>query len=156
MGYIVVEFPQSQILDSKEGFFENCELLNSDVALNIYGGSAYLVDEDWYRDVLAGNVADAEYTEEEMEEKLVVNYSFPEDDEDDDEDDWEDDIAEFNEGDLVKWNDPAINDFEPEEREIQRNRIYSVVKIINEDMVLIADEWGEGEVFVDELELVKQ
>jgi hypothetical protein len=65
-------------------------------------------------------------------------------------------MAEINKGDLVKWNDPAINDFEPEEREIQRNRIYSVVEFINEDMVLIADEWGEGEVFVDELELVEQ
>ena len=65
-------------------------------------------------------------------------------------------MAEINKGDLVKWNDPAINDFVPEEREIQRNRIYSVVEFINEDMVLIADEWGEGEVFVDELELVEQ
>lgn len=65
-------------------------------------------------------------------------------------------MVEINKGDLVKWNDPAINDFAPEEREIQRNRIYSVVEFINEDMVLIADEWGEGEVFVDELELVEQ
>lgn len=89
MGYIVVEFPHSQILDTKEGFFDNCELLNSDLALEIYGGSAYLVDEDWYRDVLAGKVEDVEYTEEEMEENLIVNYDFPE--EQDDDDDWEDD-----------------------------------------------------------------
>ena len=57
---------------------------------------------------------------------------------------------------LVKWNDPAIDDFSEGEQEIQRNREFVIVDIINEDMVLIADEYGEGEVFVDELELIKK
>ena len=57
---------------------------------------------------------------------------------------------------LVKWNDPAIDDFSEGEQEIQRNREFVIVDIINEDMVLIADEYGEAEVFVDELELIKK
>ena len=63
--------------------------------------------------------------------------------------------ADIEVGSSVKWNDPAINDFAPEEREMQRNRIFKVVEFINEDMVLIADEFGESEVFVGELELVE-
>ena len=62
------------------------------------------------------------------------------------------DYLELEEGMLVKWNDPAIDDFSEGEQEIQRNREFVIVDIINEDMVLIADEYGEGEVFVDELE----
>ena len=61
---------------------------------------------------------------------------------------------EIEAGSSVKWNDPAIDDFAPEERDMQRSRIFQVVDIINEDMVLIADEFGEAEVFVGELELV--
>lgn len=61
---------------------------------------------------------------------------------------------EFEIGMLVKWNDPAINDFSPVAREIQRNREFEIIDIINDDMVLIADEYGEGEVFVGELELI--
>jgi hypothetical protein len=59
----------------------------------------------------------------------------------------------FNVGDKVKWNDPAIVEFDPTERYIQQNRVFEVIEYINEDMVLIADEWGEGEVFENELEL---
>ena len=66
------------------------------------------------------------------------------------------DYLELEEGMLVKWNDPAIDDFSEGEQEIQRNREFVIVDIINEDMVLIADEYGEGEVFVDELELIKK
>lgn len=62
---------------------------------------------------------------------------------------------DLNIGDKVKWNDPAINDFDPSERELQKSRVYEVVDIINEDMVLIADEYGEGEVFVGELEFAE-
>lgn len=58
------------------------------------------------------------------------------------------------EGDLVKWNDPAIDDFELNERELQKKRIFKVIKFINEDMVLIADDFGEGEVYVNELEKI--
>lgn len=50
-------------------------------------------------------------------------------------------------GTKVKWNDVAIAEFQGEERELQEKRVYEVVNIINDDMVLIADEYGEGEVF---------
>ena len=66
------------------------------------------------------------------------------------------DYLEFEIGMLVKWNDPAIDDFSEGEQEIQRNREFVIVDIINEDMVLIADEYGEAEVFVGELELIKK
>ena len=57
-------------------------------------------------------------------------------------------------GMLVKWNDTAINDFPVEQREIQLNREFEVIDIINCDMVLIADEYGEAEVFTGELEII--
>jgi hypothetical protein len=58
-------------------------------------------------------------------------------------------------GTKVKWNDVAIAEFQGKEREIQEKRIYEVIDIINEDMVLIADEYGEGEVFIGEIEVVQ-
>ena len=59
-------------------------------------------------------------------------------------------------GTKVKWNDVAIAEFkEGKERELQESRVYEIVDIINDDMVLIADEYGEGEVFIDELEVVE-
>ena len=63
---------------------------------------------------------------------------------------------EFNVGTKVKWNDPAINEFYEEDREEQLNRIYEIVEIINksEGIVLIKDEYGEAEVYIDELERV--
>ena len=66
------------------------------------------------------------------------------------------DYLELEEGMLVKWNDLAIDDFSEDEQEIQRNREFVIVDIINEDMVLIADEYGEAEVFVGELELIEK
>lgn len=66
------------------------------------------------------------------------------------------DYLELEEGMLVKWNDPAIGEFSTKEQEIQRNREFVIVDIINEDMVLIADEYGEAEVFVGELELIEK
>lgn len=54
-------------------------------------------------------------------------------------------------GQKVKWFDSRINDFQVEDREIQRNRIYTIVKFINEEMCIIADEFGESEVFIDEI-----
>lgn len=58
-------------------------------------------------------------------------------------------------GTKVKWNDIAIADFKGKEREFQESRVYEVIDFINEDMVLIADEYGEGEVFIEELEIVE-
>jgi hypothetical protein len=59
-------------------------------------------------------------------------------------------------GTLVKWNDPAISEFSPEEREFQLNREFVIVDIINKEKVLIADEYGEAEVSVEELECINQ
>ena len=80
MKQIVVSYPQNQVLENKEGFLENVELINSDKGIELYGGSAYLVNEDWYNDVLNGNVVDREYTDEEML-SLEINYTFPIEDE---------------------------------------------------------------------------
>lgn len=60
----------------------------------------------------------------------------------------------FNVGDKVKWHDVAIDDF-GEDKEIQENRIYEVVNIINDDVVMIADEYGEAEVYTSELEVIE-
>lgn len=59
----------------------------------------------------------------------------------------------FEIGDKVKWNDPAIVEFEPTDGYLQMSRVFEVIDYINDDMVLIADEYGEGEVFEGELEL---
>ena len=62
-------------------------------------------------------------------------------------------IHQFCEGEHVKWHDPGINDFAPEERDIQRNRVYEIVEL-GEGTALIHDDFGEAEVPVTELELV--
>lgn len=58
-------------------------------------------------------------------------------------------------GTRVKWNDVEIAEFQGKERELQEQRVYKVVDIINDDMVLIADEYSEVEVFISELEVVQ-
>lgn len=55
-------------------------------------------------------------------------------------------------GQKVKWFDPAINDFPIEERETQRNRVYTIIKFINDEMCLIADDFGESEVLITEID----
>lgn len=57
-------------------------------------------------------------------------------------------------GSCVKWHDMAIEDFAPQEREAQANRIWTVADYIGEDAVLIVDEYGEAEVPISELELL--
>lgn len=32
-------------------------------------------------------------------------------------------------GDNVRWNDPGINDFDPEDRQIQKERVYTILRI---------------------------
>lgn len=56
-------------------------------------------------------------------------------------------------GDKVRWNDPAINDYEPEDRQAQLDRVYTVFHYINEDegTLLICDDFSEVEVYVHEL-----
>lgn len=58
-------------------------------------------------------------------------------------------------GTKVYWNDVAINDFDEEEREEQLKRIYTIDKIINDEMVLISDEYSEVEVPINELTIIK-
>lgn len=54
-------------------------------------------------------------------------------------------------GQKVKWFDSAINEFQVKEREIQHNRVYTIIKFINDEMCLIADEFGESEVLIDDI-----
>jgi hypothetical protein len=59
-------------------------------------------------------------------------------------------------GTKVKWNHLAIANFkEGKERELQKSRIFEVVDIIDDETVQIADEYGEGEVFIDELDIIE-
>ena len=44
----------------------------------------------------------------------------------------------FEIGDKVKWNDPAIVEFEPTDRYLQMSRVFEVIDYINEDMDMIA------------------
>lgn len=55
-------------------------------------------------------------------------------------------------GQKVKWFNPAINDYPIEERETQRNRVYTIIKFINDEMCLIADDYGESEVLITEID----
>jgi hypothetical protein len=57
-------------------------------------------------------------------------------------------------GEKVYWYDPAILDYPENERETQRNRVYTIVKLIGEDRCLIADEYGEAEVPLMEIEYI--
>lgn len=66
MGYVVVCWPESQMLMENEGFFENCTLINTERGLEAYGSSAYLVDEDWYNQLQKGELAPM--SEDEWEE----------------------------------------------------------------------------------------
>ena len=56
----------------------------------------------------------------------------------------------FKIGDKVKWNDPAINDYPIEDREDVLNRIFDIVSI-NGDIILISDGVSEVEVYEEEL-----
>lgn len=69
----IVVWPQSQSLVEKEGFLENCELINSVKGIEVYGVSAYLVDSDWYKKFKNGELANVTYTDEDMD-NLQVNY----------------------------------------------------------------------------------
>jgi hypothetical protein len=57
-------------------------------------------------------------------------------------------------GDKVKWNDPAIDDFDPEEIETQRKRVYTIKEVINDEICLISDDFGDSEVYYYELEKI--
>lgn len=45
--YVIVQFPEIQFLMKREGFNENCCLINDEYFLSLYGSSAYFVNESW-------------------------------------------------------------------------------------------------------------
>ena len=57
-------------------------------------------------------------------------------------------------GDKVRWRDPAINDFDPEERQAQAERVYTVYKA-SEDIVCFSDGVSDVEAPACEVDLVK-
>ena len=69
----IICWPESQMLFDKKGFKSNCELINSEKGVEKYGSSAYLVDEDWYEDMITDNLS--EY-EDDYEDELSINYDF--------------------------------------------------------------------------------
>jgi hypothetical protein len=54
-------------------------------------------------------------------------------------------------GDKVKWLDPNIEEFDEQDREEQKNRIYTIVEIKKNGVYLIADDFSEVEAFGEEL-----
>ena len=57
-------------------------------------------------------------------------------------------------GQRVKWADPGILDYEPEDREYARNRVFIVDEVDNDNGVAFISEEGggsEAEVFTHEL-----
>ena len=65
-------------------------------------------------------------------------------------------------GDKVKWDDPAITDFEPEERQSQLDRVWTVVSIggdtsedaeveSSDDVIVLSDEYGDTETTLEEI-----
>lgn len=47
--FIIVTWPESQVLEPMEGFDSNAYLINDNIGLSEYGSSAYFVDEQWYK-----------------------------------------------------------------------------------------------------------
>lgn len=63
-------------------------------------------------------------------------------------------MEKFKIGDKVKFDDPGLGDFEPNERVLQSERVYSIIEFLSDEMCLISDGFGEAEVFLWELEKV--
>lgn len=74
MSYEIVCWPESQMLMEKEGFYDNCSLINSDRGLEEFGSSAYLVDKDWYQKFINGELSDAVYDDEDIDDMLDICY----------------------------------------------------------------------------------
>jgi hypothetical protein len=60
------------MLMGKEGFFQNCSLINSERGLEEYGSSAYLVDEEWFKKVEAGEIGETDIYDD--DEELDICY----------------------------------------------------------------------------------
>lgn len=67
MSYTIVCWPESQMLMGKEGFFQNCSLISSERGLEEYGCSAYLVDEEWFKKVEAGEIGETDIYDDDEE-----------------------------------------------------------------------------------------
>jgi hypothetical protein len=64
-------------------------------------------------------------------------------------------MLKFEIGDIVRWNDPAINDYPIEERKDALNREFEIIDIFGEDedvTILISDGHTEVEVYPFEIE----
>lgn len=70
---VIVTWPDSQMLMGKQGFYENCSLINSERGIDAFGGSAYLVDEDWYTKFCNGELPD-DTEEHDDDDELDVCY----------------------------------------------------------------------------------
>ena len=58
-------------------------------------------------------------------------------------------------GQKVRWNDPAINDYDEEDREDALNREWEIYDYDKEsEVVWIADGFSEAEVYACELDLI--
>ena len=45
--YVIVQFPEIHFLIGRDGFNENCCLIDDEDFLSLYGNSAYFVKESW-------------------------------------------------------------------------------------------------------------
>lgn len=64
---------------------------------------------------------------------------------------WDEVAHDFEAGDIVYWNDPAINDYPEEQRDDVLNRRFVVFKVKGE-IISISDGYTTAEVYADELE----
>lgn len=69
---VIVCWPDSQMLMGMEGFYDNCSLINSERGLEAFGGSAYLVDKEWYEKFINNELGYD--TEEHDDEELDICY----------------------------------------------------------------------------------
>lgn len=46
--YIIISWPDSQILMEKKGFKKNCCLINDNYFLEEHGSSSYFVNKKWF------------------------------------------------------------------------------------------------------------
>ena len=82
--YVVVTWPDSQLLMEHRGFSKNCFLINDENGLETFGSSAYFVDENWLAKV-TGEKASKRERKDEREEFCEQTYFLVKDTEDADE-----------------------------------------------------------------------
>ena len=58
--------------------------------------------------------------------------------------------SKYNIGQKVHWNDPTIEDFSPEERKEQAERVYTIYGVYG-NRYLLEDEYGEAEALENEI-----